>query len=524
MEQPKNPIEERSGVRFARLARLVFWESILALRSGGVQVALAVFSLLLLVAIVLGVVRTQQRQANARLTELENGLVKEHFQNALEGKSAPAPSDDANSAQHERFSRLKKQLRMSAKSPYLVSHSTNLWDASLLASPLSALSVGASQSWPDRYRVQGISFAKTVQRNDQVRPVASVYGPFDVAFVIMAIAPLIIIGLTFNVSSRDRETGLQNITVSQTRRLGQVMALRCFVRASLVIGLMVLNVNGVLLIAFGNQFDFRVVANLIAWNIVAMLYILFWAALSHFVNSFGKSSASNGAALLLLWLLLVMIVPGFISHLVQESVPTLPESQLVEIEKSAFEQASENSEELVASFQSQHPDIEIDTEDEQQMALVNYLLAHNAVGEEAADKVTAHYSENLVRARYLNVCNWVSPAISFRNQSDQCSGNSEQAFIAFSSNAADVQARVLKLFLVPSIANEQCSAETVTGLPSFQESDIPKYFSVTGSLESIASVLVWLFVLTGLGSRKYRTGVGNTLQNQSPQKSGVESA
>ena len=504
--------------------RLAYWEVLIALRSGGIRIALLVFSILLFVALALGVIRTQQRQNDSRLIEEENALVQGLFEEALQGVSEPESPTSQNADQAERLSRLKKQLRMSARSPYLMSHSTNLWNATLFPSPLSPLSVGASQSWPDRYRIQGISFAKTVQRSDEVRPVASVYGPFDVAFVIMAIAPLIIIGLTFNVSSSDRESGLQNLTVAQTRRLGQLMMLRCFVRAALVIGLVVLLVNATLLIAFGNQVDLDVVVSLFTWNVVTILYLLFWGTLSHFVNSFAKSSATNGAALLLIWLLLVMVVPGFVSHMVRESITTLPESQLVDLEKRVFDQASETAVELVSRFRSQHPKIEIDTDDEQQMALVNYLLAHRAVGDQAGDLVNNHYSANLSRAKVLNLCDWVSPAISFRNQSDQSSGNSERAFIAFSAYAANVQASVAEVFLRPSIANEQCDVKTIAGLPHFQDANISRHSSLLGSLQSIVSLFVWLFVFTVLGTWQYRALVGEKMESQSSRESGVERA
>jgi len=329
IQQPEIQTENRNTIRLA------YWETLIALRSGGVRIALIVFALLLLVALMLGVIRTQERQNDARTAQQENAMVQELFENVLQGKT---DTEESAEGKGTRSSRLAKQLRMTAKSPYLVSHATNLWDASLFPSPLSVLSVAASQSWPDRYRVQGISSAKTVQRSDQVRPAASVYGPFDATFVVMAIAPLIIIGLTFNISSQDRESGLQNLTVAQTRSLGRLMALRCFVRAALVIGLVVCLVNGTLLIALGSQFDWSVAANLITWNIVAALYLLFWAALSHFVNSFGQSSATNGAALLLIWLLLVMVIPEIVSQSIQKSVPTLPEQQLVDREKDAFDQ------------------------------------------------------------------------------------------------------------------------------------------------------------------------------------------
>ena len=195
----------------------------MALRSYAVLVALAIFGLLLASAVVLGVIRTQARQSDARFAEQENRMVTEIFDDVLQGT---LDSNETTKEAASRRSRITKQLRMAARSPYLVSHSSNLWDVSLLPSPLSALSVGASQTWPDVYRIRGISLSKTVQRSERVRPATSAYGPFDVAFVVMAIAPLVVIGLTFNVASRDSELSLQNLMLAQTCSLGKLMAIR----------------------------------------------------------------------------------------------------------------------------------------------------------------------------------------------------------------------------------------------------------------------------------------------------------
>ena len=102
--------------------RLAYWEVLIALRSGGIRIALLVFSILLFVALALGVIRTQQRQNDSRLIEEENALVEGLFEEALQGGSEPESPTNQNADQAERLSRLKKQLRMSARSPYLMSH------------------------------------------------------------------------------------------------------------------------------------------------------------------------------------------------------------------------------------------------------------------------------------------------------------------------------------------------------------------------------------------------------------------
>ncbi len=497
MEKRGNTIEKPG------LLRLAYWESLLALRSGDVRIALVVFSLLLFVAMILGVIRTQARQNNARLAEQENRLVKKIFRDVLKGT---IDSTETTEDKSSRKSRLTKQLRMSAKSPYLVSHANDLWNASLLPSPLSALSVGASsKAWPDLYPIQGFSLSKTLQRSEQTRPDATVYGPFDTTFVIMVITPLVIIGLTFNASSHDRESALQSLIVAQTSSLGRLMAVRCLVRAALLIGLVIGIVNGTLLIAFKDQFDWNVVLNLAVWNVSASLYMMIWAAFSLFINSFAKSSSANGAALLLLWVILVLLIPKFVSSAVQEAIQTLPESELVDREKSSFDHASENADSLVKRFKLEHPNIEIRLDDEQQMTLARYLLAHNEAGKLAPENVAAHYSAQSTRASYLNYCDWISPAISFRNQSDQCSGNSERAFIAFSARVAEIHAQIGEVFLLPGIANTECTLEMIEALPALQESEIPKTPSFQNSIHSIGSMFIWLIILVSLGTRQFRT-------------------
>ncbi len=513
--------QEDQKIQTPSTTRIVYWELLLALRSSAVLIALAVFAILLAIAVVLGVIRTQTRQSDAQFAEQENRMVKEIFDNVLKGT---LDATETNNEGSSRQSRITKQLRMTAKSPYLVSHASNLWDVSLFPSPLSALSVGSSQTWPDVYRIAGTSISKTVQRGDQIRAATSAYGPFDVAFVVMAIAPLVVIGLTFNVSSRDRESALQNLTLAQTCSLGRLMAVRCFVRAALVIGLVVCVVNGGLLIALGSQFDLNVVVNLAIWNCVATLYLLIWSSLSLFVNSFAKSSSTNGAALLLLWLILVLLIPKFVSTTVQRAVPTQRENALVEREKDTFDQASQEADDLVKSFQSKHPEIEIRLDDQQQMALLKYLLAHSAAGSKAAENVRTHYGPQLLRARYLSFCDWISPAVSFRNQSDQCSGNSDRTFVAFSAHSADVQAQLMEAFLQPSITNQECTAETIAALPRFQESDIPKRPLLLNSILSMVSMLVWLTILVSLGIRQFRVKDLSKQHKALSQNVGVESA
>lgn len=487
--------------RWSRVLSIVVWEWRIVMRAAGVRLALALLGLLMVIALLLGAVRTRERQKAAALAEKENSWAKAIVGGAIQGNSseaAPASEDFVGEARKE------KQLRQIAKSPYLLSHASELWTISLWPSPLSCLSVGASESWPDRYRLIGVSRSQTLERDERIRPLASVHGPFDATFVIVAIAPLIVIGLTFNAASSDRERGLQNLIEMQASSIETLLLLRCLVRASAIILVTESVTLAVVLPAFGDQFNFQAYFNLAIWGVAVALYLLVWVSLSFLVNSMGTTSTANGAMLLLMWVVLVLLVPSFVSYAVQAGIPTLAHSDLAAREKAALEIASKNADELLQRFRSEHPEVVFDLDDDQQLTMARYLLAHDAVGNQVTDDVAKHFSGHRKRARYLELADWISPAISLRSATDQCSGNSERAFVAFSSHAGGIHANYVGHFLIPSIANQECNQELINSLPEFQEVSLAMKVSTEGMIHSLISMSTWLILSTCLGMCWFR--------------------
>ena len=162
---------------------------------------------------------------------------------------------------------------------------------------------------------------------------------------------------------------------------------------------------------------------------------------------------------------------------------------------------SGDSDTLLQQFQLANPNLELRSDDPQHMTLTRYLLAHHAAGANVTEMVSAHYSGHLQRLGWLDLADLLSPTISIRNASDQCSENSEFASIAFATHAGNVHAKLIETFLLPSIANEESTVQHIAALPRLHEATIPGRISKRTVLFATGSLLIWLVLFTVLGYR-----------------------
>ena len=87
--------------------------------------------------------------------------------------------------------------------------------ATLPPAPLAALSVGQSDLYPYYFKVSSQS-KQTFTTNDEIEnPTNLLAGRFDLAFVIIYLYPLLILALSYNLLSIEREQGTLQMMMSQ---------------------------------------------------------------------------------------------------------------------------------------------------------------------------------------------------------------------------------------------------------------------------------------------------------------------
>jgi len=122
-------------------------------------------------------------------------------------------------------------------------------------------------------------------------------GRFDLAFVLVFLLPLLILVLSYNVLSQEKERGTLQITLAQSPlSIGKLVFGKIVARLTLVLALTIgLSIPG--LFVSGATLNSHTLPRLLLWILATMLYTFFWFALAIAVNAFGRSSATNAVIL-----------------------------------------------------------------------------------------------------------------------------------------------------------------------------------------------------------------------------------
>jgi ABC-2 type transport system permease protein len=222
--------------------------------------------------------------------------------------------------------------------------------------PLAALSVGQSDLYPYYFKVTSQS-KQTFMTNDEIEnPTNLLAGRFDLAFVIIYLYPLLILALSYNLISAEREQGTMAMMLSQPVSLRTIAAGKIGVRALVVLGL----AAGLSLIGFlasGSALGAGAWLRLSLWIAVVTGYGAFWFALAMLVNGFGRNSATNAMVLAGMWLVLALLLPALLNVAVTTIYPVPSRVEMVQATRRASAEATSKGSQLLARYFEDHPEL-----------------------------------------------------------------------------------------------------------------------------------------------------------------------
>ena len=184
-------------------------------------------------------------------------------------------------------------------------------------------------------------------------PLNLMVGRFDLAFVVIYLLPLLVLALSFNVLSEEREQGTLALTLSQPVSARGVVAAKLAFRALLAVG-MVLGVSLVGLLVTGG---FGAPGRILLWCAAVVAYALFWFVLAAWVNGLRRSSAWNATVLVGAWLVLVVVLPAAINIAAGLLHPLPSRVQMITAQREASNEAVNRRSELLARYLEDHPEM-----------------------------------------------------------------------------------------------------------------------------------------------------------------------
>lgn len=367
------------------------------------------------------------------------------------------------------------------------------------ALPLAVVATGQSDLFTHQVKPRLYGEALTLGFSELSNPVQLLFGNFDLAFVSIYLLSLLVLAFSYNVLSSEKESGTMRLTfvqpVTPAHWLLQKLTVRFIILSAVfIIAFMVsLTVAGVSVAA-----EIKSVLKLI---LAVLAYMLFWFALSFWVNLRGKSSGNNAVVLVSLWVLIVLLIPAMISQLVSSLYPVPSRvGMLTELRKAEAE-AQQQADEILAAYYRDHP--ELAQTDAHESSLYPYWLSYFASQEvirKAVEPVQTDYESKLsAQQRTVDQLRFFSPAVLLQNSFNEIAGSSSRHYTAYRQQVVAFAGTWRDFFVPRMFKNERMRKEMFSELPqfSYDAGKVEQQFiaDLTGLVLFAAGVFGWSFLV-----------------------------
>ncbi|GAB3816909.1 ABC transporter permease [Pontibacter rugosus] len=295
----------------------------------------------------------------------------------------------------------------------------------------ASLSMGQRDVNPIYIKLRLLNLQSQLYDTDNVNPLKVLAGNFDLAFVLVYLFPLLIIGLCFNILSAEKEQGTLPLLLSQPISLPLVVGAKLTFRLMIVLGLALL--LSVVAMVWG-----QVIADvrLFIWLSVVILYCLFWFGIAFVVAALQKNSAFNAVSLLGVWLLLTIIIPALLNVYVAVKQP-VPQALDLTIKQREVVHGGwdKPKQETMKKFFALYPEWTDTTEIQGRFAWRWYYAFHH-LGDVAVEALARDYKESLLaRHKLVEELNLISPPVNVQGILNAMAGSDLPAHVAFLQSA-----------------------------------------------------------------------------------------
>jgi len=226
--------------------------------------------------------------------------------------------------------------------------------AALPPAVTAPLSIGQSAMRPYYFWVNGERRDSWLDQEEIDNPQNLLAGRFDLGFVVVFFLPIVALGLSFDLLSREREQGTLQLIGSQPIPTGVLLAGKIVARWALVMGSVLLVMVPA---ALGLGIFQGAPGAFLLWIGAVGGYVLFWILLAGVVNTRTRDSASNGILLLSAWLLLGVILPPVLNRVVASVHPLPPRAEVIQTTRALETEVRVDPGTLVETYYADQPEL-----------------------------------------------------------------------------------------------------------------------------------------------------------------------
>lgn len=348
--------------------------------------------------------------------------------------------------------------------------------------PLAGLAIGDADLRPAQATITALGRADDLFRAYQVdNPALLALGRFDLAFVIVYLVPLLVLGMSYSVLSADRESGSLGLLLSQPLTAGRIAWTRIALRTGIVAAAVVLGGLLAWWLFAPRPLPAQAGARMVLWSVVTLAWCAFWGGVAAFVAARNGSSDRNALALLLCWATLTLLLPAAITLVAQTLSPTPSRLHYVTATRAAENAANARGGELLQGYLIDHPELELTSESAVAPFIKTFVLVQQQVEAEVAP-VVARFDEQLARQqRIAATLAWLSPASLVQAALTEAAGSGAARQQRFEAEARALRRAWLEQLEGPLIAGRRLDAAEFRALPrpAFAETPLPAATAAT---------------------------------------------
>jgi ABC-2 type transport system permease protein len=384
--------------------------------------------------------------------------------------------------------------------PAIAGRGTASQYAILPPGPLAPLAIGQSDVQPF-WALVTTRTKQTFFVNDEIEnPGRLLTGRLDVAFVMLIVFPLLVLALTFDVVSGERERGTLALVLAQPVEARSVLGAKLGLRALVVAGMAVLLTAGAAVATGMPLTEAATLFRLAAWCGVVLLYGAFWFAVALAVNARRLSAAASAVVLLGVWLVVVVVLPALAAAAISVTHPAPSRITLTTQLREATDAAAARRQDAIATFLLDHPGHVADTG----VAADPYVTA-TALQDAAERTMAPHYAAFDAaldaQRRAAERFRLMSPALVVQGVLLDVTGTGEHRFRHYETQFDRYHAAWREAFTTRMLRRERLTAADLAALP--QWTFVEEGWSSLGT-RLTPGVLLLVALVLGIGVPSWR--------------------
>lgn len=366
--------------------------------------------------------------------------------------------------------------------------------------PLSIISNGQGDIYSN-YKKIVLYFDESYEMatKELISPLEQHFGLLDLSFIWVYLLPLIIILVSFNILSEEKESGRLSLIASQPIKLSQWILARLSVRF-LVIILSLILFTVVLLTLFQVSVfrNIEVFAQLI---LLLILYAAFWFSLGFLINLLGYSSGKSLILLTNIWVLFVFLTPSIVNQLGEEINPVSSRLAIINHHQTMYNEMENNLEEELKGLYEMHPDWSSDDPVTKDLSNstgwnINYL-AKQYIAQIKHRPVAVAYEQQIdARNEWLRRFRSLSPSMTVQESLSDLAGTSTRYYRSYLRQAIEYAQKYRWYVFQGLFTNHSFTSNEIKSLPvfKFDSKQIPSTF-----LFDCAILMTYLVLVVGVG-------------------------